>query len=872
VAAPVPLYRAQNDPMASGLGPRPDAQPIKVFQAGDMAAQLSKSLGDVATSLTQKDRLDSVFYAHTQAAAARSEAQQLFQSQADAATGEAKDFTPAFLKSLDEAWKPRIDAAPNDYAKKLLGIQLGDIKASLTDNALKFESQSRVADRTDKLGQAQEASRNAVLHDPTQLDGAVHNLESSVASAQLPPRVADKELTQGKAQLYQAHWLGRGLNDPRGTLAALKAAPPEGLRYEDYLPLVSRLDEMVKAEDRQKAQEARLAKAEAKAEAAQRMADNRASLGQRLQGEVAMRSDGKAPGTPIVFSDVAAAYGPHQAEKVWNGIQDNVRMADAVGLAGKQSFPEQDAEAARLAPTATDPEEYGNQAQAHKAYVEAVGTIRGQFRQDPAGYVQGNLPAVRDAFQQARQDPSKLGAAIALSVANQERIDPAGTPEPLPKDLAAETVTRFKQAAGGDERLGLLAPYTVGLQNDDLARRALKQLEAAGLPQGADRALERYRQGDTASARELMGWLTVDPKNLPREQETKAQAVDQALDALYQDGNLATAEAHAATATGQPGNYENATRGRELIRKGALIRAAAGDDPATAVANAYRTLHGTGAATSDPDLGIVPLPPSLQPSAAPAFESGLRALRDGVDLSHLAPTRETVAALLPPGSPPGTVEAALAMAQRNQAAWEADARAGARWVAAPGGYQLALPGGQVVPGPDGKARVWKEDEITHAAIGALSRPTGPLSGDDTAFPAQPDGPAPQSAPGGGPEVRDAMAKQAEAGRLREMIVRHVRAGQEPPPELRDMIDSADFLPAAEKQKARAALGEIAAGSRKPSDFPDLRAVEPSHEEVIADQAEKTVRELVKRLGAAAVRKMGVVDALGRPVAIPDDLK
>jgi hypothetical protein len=723
--ADVLQYRPQVDPLALPKGPGASGGAPPVPDYGKPLESIARSVETVAHGYVRdvKDReaSDAQFYASTQLAGARGDANRILQEHADNATGEAAGFTPGYLDALDEAFKPRLEAAPSPLAKRKLEAELGALKASMSDNAIGFESKARVADRAGRLDLARESFKNAVFDDPNQLAGATRNWADAVDHAGLPPAMVAKAKEHGLQEMTQAHWLGRGLDDPRGTLAALEAGPPADLRYEDNVALRSRLKAQIKAEDAEAERARKQAAAEAKALAGQQRAFDRATLGQRMQGELDMRADGKPVRLPITDEDFKAAYDAKGWQKPWAMYQDQVRAQDAVGSMRTMSFPEQEAELAKLAPTADDPEQYGNQRDAFAAAQKAAVSIRSAYHEDPAGYVQSQVPAVRQAFVAAREDPTKLGLAIKLSMENQERIDPGGEHRPLPKEEAASVATRFKAAPTVDARLQLVAPYAVDIKDDEVGRKVLDQLEAAGLPAGADRALDAWRGAETERAREIMGGLTADPGKLPQLGDDNAKAVKKAVARLYQTPSLGAAEAQGYVLTGQPGDARTGQRGALLVEKLALTYAAGGLDATAAAERAHRVVYGSGVVTTDPALGIVRLPPGQRD--VPAFEAGLAALRGQVDLSHLAPTRGQVAALLERhlGRAPlaGEVEGALQQATFDHQAFEADVRAYSRWSGAPGGYQLVLPSGLAVPEPPTEPT---RDELMSAVEHVTGRP------------------------------------------------------------------------------------------------------------------------------------------------------
>jgi hypothetical protein len=427
------------------------------------------------------------------------------------------------------------------------------------------------------------------------------------------------------------------------------------------------------------------------------------------------------------YPGTAAAAG----EKAWASYSRQAAAASVQGEFRTAPADVLDAHVAASAPTPGEPG-YAEKSRYYDALADGRAAVLAKRETAPVEATIRSSPAVAQAWAAASQDPKLLPQAVQASIAEQQRLGIKNI-SPLPQGAVAATVGAWHAGQTAGERLAALAPLTIGLAqqqpdgtyDDTLGAKGLQQLEKAGLDKGTNYALEAARLGDTPRAHEIIGWLAADPTKLPDPGEAKAKEVKAAVAQLYQGSNAARAEADAYALTGQPGAGEAAQRGQALLLRGAMIYAARGEQPDDAAAHALRVLHGDKPVTTNPDVGIVPLPSGAERSA---FENALALTRENVDLAHLAPTREGVTARLtaylghPPA--PGEVEGTLAQATADYHALAGDLRNGAgRWLAAPGGYQLITPSGQAVPGPDGRPRVWKADEIQHHAMtGGAQRP------------------------------------------------------------------------------------------------------------------------------------------------------
>lgn len=452
----------------------------------------------------------------------------------------------------------------------------------------------------------------------------------------------------------------------------------------------------------------------------------------RAADQLRERVDGVKIDEPITRSEFLSHYPGTAAVaglKAWDSYQRQTVAANVQGEFKTAPADVLEAHVAASAPALGQPG-YNEASRYHDALVDGASAVLAKREQYPVEATTKSSPAVAQAWAVASQDPSKLPAAVQASIAEQQRLGIKNI-TPLPQGAVSATVGTWHAGQTAAERLGAIAPLTIGLAqqrpdgtyDDSLGAKSLKQLEKAGLDKGTEYALEAARQNDGPRAHEIIGWLAADPAKLPNPGEAKAKEVKAAVAQLYTGTNAARAEMDHYNLTGQPGAGEAAQRGQELLLRGAMIYAGRGEEPTAAAEHALRVLHGDKPVTTNPELGIVPLPPGVPAEKAPEFENALSLTRENVDLSHLAPTRERVTqrltAYLGRAPAPGEVEGTLAQATADYHALAGDVAAGSRWLDAPGGYQLITPKGQAVPGPRPEPT---KDELMAAVEHVTGRP------------------------------------------------------------------------------------------------------------------------------------------------------
>jgi hypothetical protein len=630
--------------------------------------------------------------------------QTLEQRKGEADVG-AAGFVQGLTKEFDEYERQTLEPLQSGLYRDLVSGHLQRLRVGLLEDGISFEGQAKRAKAEADAKGSIDAGRNVVFLKPEKFGTVLGQLVETVEKSGLAP---GKKAELGHAitgALAEAMWRGQGERDAPGTLALLQTQDVPGLEYADRMNLIGRLQAKVDAD----AREADRVKREG-------MAEGKVALAERSENVLALLRDGKDPGALPTEDEFGAVYTPATAPAAWKKFQDQVGRARALGRVFAAPIDEQDR---ILAETMPDPAkgDYGTQRREHDELVAAVKEDRAARLKDPAAYVLRSSPAVAAAFEEARQDPSKAARAIRLGLEEQTRLGiPPNALAPLPKEAAAGIVERFKSAQTSDERLGLLAPVTLGLRDDTIGRKILDQLEEAGLPPAAALALERFRDGDVGAAREIMGLITADPKDAPNLGEATARDVQTAVDEQFSpagwfgETNAAGLAARAASLVADPSMQRSLELQRSTMLQLARSYAAAGMSADDAAARAYKVVYGGKQVLVDDELGAVTVPQGVD---SHVLETRLEEVRRTADLSWLTPKRENY-----------PDEGAWELALRDHDQRVQDLREDGQWLDGPdGGYVLIDPVlGSAVPGPDGRPKVWTLEEIT-----GTGRPAADLS-------------------------------------------------------------------------------------------------------------------------------------------------
>jgi hypothetical protein len=668
----------------------------------------------------------------------------------------APGFTEGLTKDFDDYRQKTLEGVKPGRYRDLMDQRLQQLGVSLLEDGLQFEGQAKRAKADTDAKASIDAGRNVVFLKPETFGTVLGQQLQVIESSSLPPG-RKAELAQATTSaLTEAMWRGQGERDPRGTLQLLQTHDVPGLEYADRQAQISRLQTKIDAEDR-----------EAERKGREGMAEGQQALSDRVDDAAAMLRDGKDPGVLPTLADVQTAFPATQVPRVWAKVQDKIRLGRAVGSVAGKTFAEQDAILAGMQPDSAAPN-YADQVAMRDATATAINQERSALRQDPAAYTQQHNPAVARAFAEAGQDSSKAARAIRMSLAEQERIGIAPDKvAPLPKETAGSIVDQFKAAQTSDARLALLAPYTLKLQDDTVGRKILDQLEEAGLPPAVAVALERFREGDLGAAREILGYITADPKDAPKLGDATAKDVQAKVDEKFAgpgyiyDATAAGVAAKAASLVPDPTMQQALELQRTTMVRLAQSYAAAGASPQEAADRAYKVVYGNKQVIVDDELGAVTVPQGVDGSD---LEAGLENTRRVVDLSGHTPRREDY-----------PNDGAWELALRDHDQKVQDLREDGQWIDGPnGGFYLIDPLlGSAVKGADGKPRVFTLEEVTGKA-----RAPADLSGLSLT-----------SSPGNPWALAQPAAAPADVARLRTLVRQAETGGEADPGRARSEADA-----------------------------------------------------------------------------------
>jgi len=436
------------------------------------------------------------------------------------------------------------------------------------------------------------------------------------------------------------------------------------------------------------------------------------------EGEARARRAEAVAGARLVFEDeLAAAERGETAHKGWAGqltaaygekagpmIAAVERTRELAGVAKSMATMTPAEIEATIKGRAPAGEGYEAEAKGQEALQKVAERVLAVREKDPAAAAIEAFPEIRAGL--ASDDDAQRTAAVRRSIEVQREVfglDDTKV-QPLTKGVASDLVERWRAAATPDEKIGAVAGVALRRGDDTIARRAIDQLEAAGLPKGVDVALERLRAGDQAQARAIVSALSVDPKDAPQLGDDTSRQVLAAVKAVYDDDNPAGVELRMSGATGDAGRLP---RHLSLMQTMAKYQAGLGMPARDAADSALKAVYGDVQALNVPELAHVTVPKGTDTGVV---RQGLERIRADLKLDHLAPQRDRF-----------PNEAAYQQARLN---WEREARIlkeGATWIDYGDGYALAWSGdasgkGKLVLGPDGKPlRVTTTDAVLAAS-------------------------------------------------------------------------------------------------------------------------------------------------------------
>ena len=339
----------------------------------------------------------------------------------------------------------------------------------------------------------------------------------------------------------------------------------------------------------------------------------------RLVNERAMLLAGIQPPEPVTEDEIAAAYAPEDAARVWRELSRLRELGAEVGSVPGMTPEEQQALLAGAAPEAGG--EFAVDVEQQDVLRRAI-EIDQSARGDAGRYAMTHSPEVRAAFEAAAEDPSLLGDALRRSLAYQEEIGiPAADRQPLMAETAADIVARWRETDNRVDRLNLLQS-AVELGDDAVGRRVLDQLVRAGLPADAAYALEVARVPDRRNhAATLLADLSVDAPTLETDADRR---IAERIRNDYGDDGVGAVLAQRYAWTADPRDQQRFSREVAMLTHVASVRAGTGADGDDTAAAAYADAFAHLQPLLEDDLVAAVVPADVRAGSAEAFLEALR--------------------------------------------------------------------------------------------------------------------------------------------------------------------------------------------------------------------------------------------------------
>lgn len=660
---------------------------------GGAIAQTGRVVQTVANDTLRQiaDAEDGDFVATQMADLTAAEDAGLLEAQNSAPAG-GKGFTKSYMEGFDKRLQERLKRAPSERARQAFRERATALRLGVHRDSLKFEYEAGATLRRANMDEGASKLLNVAMSRPEMYGELTRQLDDMAAL--YAPEMTQQELADWKRgagqKLAAARFAGAIEADPYAAKKELDSgAWDDRLDPGDKARLLNGSDAEIKRREDEARQRQREAEADARAARVERQVLARMAYAD----EVAAASNGESA-YPDAEQQIAAAFDPEDAKP----MLDRLALAREEGNISRSlaTVPtaEMGAAVERLRPGGAG---YADEADAQGRVAKLAGDVLARRTADPAGEAMRAFPEIGQALESG-----DTAGAIRRSIEVQRQVFglPDDKLQPLPKAGAARVVEQFKAAGTTDEKLAVLAQST-NLPGDDgtLGRKVLGQLEGAGLPPGAEFAVEAVRVGDTARARSIVNALAVDPKDVPTPGVTPQQ-ITEAIDARTGEGGGMAVDAGLAFVTGQPSAAQGYARSREVVERVTRQKIAAGMDPETAAIQAERDLYGDGPVIADETLGYLRLPQGSDPDAV---AQGLETLRSTITLP--APPAEA-----------GDME------QRLNTDRQRHIREYGTWVNVGDGFGLLDPQtARLIPGPDGKPQRWTMDDVLKAGIGGLDQ-------------------------------------------------------------------------------------------------------------------------------------------------------
>lgn len=457
-SAPTQPYQRFTEPEMTSGG-------AAMMRAGQ---QVGEAVGAVASMVEKVRQQDERLLAAKMRAEDRTVWGQRFIQAKEAAPVGAPDFTTGFLKDYDAYAGERLKAAPSPEARREIELGLVNLRGDLTEQSMQFEAGSRLAKRRADVEEIRNLNGALVSRDHTVFAPVLDETENAIRALGLPPAVQAQEIEQTRKSMAEASLLGLATRDPGAAMVAIKSGAWDGYTAPERLV---HLYDHANVEDRRRRAEARQIDAEARAE-------QRSILEPQVRDAHAAYLDGK-PYQPIAENRLVNAFGAERGRQIFGELEATRRLGADVKTVAMLPPPLQDALLRRYEP---DGEGYAGEKQRADLLARAVAQDR-KNREDPAAYVIGNSPKLRDLVGSLAQHPENMRPAVELSLQLQKD---AGIPEVdhriLPRAYAERQV---REVAALPPEARADAVEAMATAYGDHWPRVYRELVAEKLPVGA---------------------------------------------------------------------------------------------------------------------------------------------------------------------------------------------------------------------------------------------------------------------------------------------------------------------------------------------------------------------------------------------------
>lgn len=190
----------------------------------------------------------------------------------------APDFTPALLRDFDAWASEQMQNAPGGDAGRWLQARFGDLRATLSGEAMNFEARARTDLSARQYADTLDRNRNTVLSNPAQLEPVMQESLTALDGLGLPP--IERERLRRETRAGLALSAGQGLinRNPAAAIAAITGPLAQYLDADRSATLLgqarARMDTL--------AVQGRLAQ-----ERQERLAERRLNMAERILGDEA---------------------------------------------------------------------------------------------------------------------------------------------------------------------------------------------------------------------------------------------------------------------------------------------------------------------------------------------------------------------------------------------------------------------------------------------------------------------------------------------------------------------------------------------------------------------------------------------------------